>query len=84
MSVEMESLVVELLTKCYYGRVLRANVTPAQIVRRSRLRRRRRWRNVIRRYEIRSPQTARAVHHHRFAGRHPDHPADLFCRLDDV
>jgi biopolymer transport protein ExbB len=86
MSVEMETLVVELINKCYYGRSSRefepAKAAPVGSVsiptpvagdaqRTSR-------------YELRGAKTASAPHYHRLARRYSHHPADLFCRLHDL
>src|SRR6476619_4163857 len=63
MSVEMETLVVELINKCYYGRSTREHTT-AQIPTSTR-------RNTRRNsHEFFSKETTCACHHHRLAGRY--------------
>ena len=88
MSVEMETLVVELISKCYYGR------TPEGMPRASRLGPRASdgarahavdlTSRSNRRHEVCRSETTRSLDHHRLAGRYPDDPAHLFCRLDHI
>src|SRR5207253_9789154 len=86
MSVEMETLVVELISKCYYGRSsrevmptksppLESAPTPTPVVSNVR---------CSLRYELHCPQAQSAHHHYRFVGRYTDHPSNFLCRFDDV
>jgi len=76
----METLVVELISKCYYGRSSR-EVMPAKSPPPAQCRRRRQSCENTRRiprHELHRPQTQGAHHHYRFVGRYSHHPADLF------
>ena len=82
LSVQMESIVSDLIAKCYYG-ANRQRRGPAAALNRAGERPTRV--NAPPRsccHEDRSPEKAGAFHHHRFARRYPDDSPHLFCRLD--
>src|SRR5207253_10905997 len=83
LSVEMESSVTDLLSTCYYGKIAGARgkahvpaqtVTPAQPATPEIAPMAYRKLDVC---EICSPQTARALHHHRLACRYSDDSPDF-------
>ena len=91
MSVEMETLVVELITKCYYGRVSsrrrlsrRHQLRPRSNPCRSFGRTSRESRSEGSRHEVRGAKTAGALIIIVSLVDILIDPADLFCRLDHV